>query len=240
MFKSTNDFFDSVKTGNVTQIDIEEYVYKKTKKHNLDKLKTFVNDIEFYLFAEKDFLIGDITEKDWEEKHKYYKDQGLETPLTKRENLIKKSNEGIGLNVTNEPDFYYSYDVENLFYPFEFFCIYELEKYVTKLINDFSIQNTNLKHENIFCNNGFVLFEYILKEYVRQAKGRQTDLLFYYWKMYNNEPQYIHQRPTDFFIWFDKEYSEISGQLKTYHNVKTPQKEKDFSNALDWFKLQNS
>jgi hypothetical protein len=109
----------------------------------------------------------------------------------------------------------------------------------TELIEVKTNQIASPKHEKIFCNNGFVLFEYILKEYVRLAKGRQTDLLFYYWKMYDNEPQYIHQRPTDFFIWFDKEYSEISGQLKTYDNVKTPQKEKDFSNSLDWFKLQN-
>lgn len=97
------------------------------------------------------------------------------------------------------------------------------------------------KHENIFCNNGFELFDHILKECIKPkgVKGRQSDLIFYYWKMYNNKPQFIHQRPTEFFTWFDKKYSETSGQLKTYDNVKTTPKEKDFSLALDWFKLQN-
>lgn len=102
-----------------------------------------------------------------------------------------------------------------------------------------SINILNPKHENMFCNNGFVLFEHILNEYVKPTKGRQSDLIYYYWKMYENEPQYIHQRPTEFFNWFEKEYKEITGQLKTLLQVVTPQRNKDFSNALSWFKQQN-
>ncbi|UQD55869.1 hypothetical protein [Flavobacterium sp. K5-23] len=115
------------------------------------------------------------------------------------------------------------------------------ENEVFVIQNDVSKVQKKQKHENIFCNNGFELFEYILKEHIRpvNTKGRQSDLIFYYWKMYNNKPQFIHQRPTEFFTWFDKEYSETSGQLKTYDNVKTTPKEEDFSLALDWFKLQN-
>lgn len=116
----------------------------------------------------------------------------------------------------------------------------------TKIIKFLELQKlypttikTNLKHESIFCNNGFKLFEYILNEYIKPIKGRQSDLIFYYWKMYKNEPQYIHQRPTEFFNWFENNYNEVFGQLKTLSQVETPQRNKDYSNALNWFKLQN-
>lgn len=104
--------------------------------------------------------------------------------------------------------------------------------------NQITIQNTNPKHENIFCNNGFVLFEHILNEYIKPTKGRQTDLIFYYRKMYDNKPQYIHQKPTEFFNWFEREYDEVFGQLKTLSQVETPQRNKDYSRALNWFKQQ--
>lgn len=90
----------------------------------------------------------------------------------------------------------------------------------------------------MFSNNGFELFEHILNEYVKpkETKGRKSDLIYYYWEMYSSTPQYIHQRPAPFFKWFDKEYNETTGQLKTYDNVKTDQRKKDYSTALDWFK----
>ncbi|OXB08875.1 hypothetical protein B0A81_06855 [Flavobacterium plurextorum] len=97
------------------------------------------------------------------------------------------------------------------------------------------------KNSEMFSNNGFELFEYILNENVKpkETKGRKSDLIYYYWEMYNSTPQYIHQRPAPFFKWFDKEYNETTGQLKTYDNVKTPQRIKDYSTALEWFKSKN-
>lgn len=90
----------------------------------------------------------------------------------------------------------------------------------------------------MFSNNGFELFEHILTEYVKpkDKKGRKSDLIYYYWEMHNSNPQYIHQKPTPFFKWFDKKYTDTTGQLKTYDNVKTDQRKKDYSTALDWFK----
>ena len=116
------------------------------------------------------------------------------------------------------------------------------EKIYSDLINELNLRLvekiTNPKHENIFCNNGFELFNYILKEYVKPAKGRQSDLIFYHRKMYDNKPQFIHQRPTEFFNWFENNYDEVFGQLKTLSQVETPQRNKDFSDALEWFKTQ--
>jgi hypothetical protein len=117
------------------------------------------------------------------------------------------------------------------------------EKIYSDLINELNLRLvekiTNPKHEHIFCNNGFELFNHILKEYVKPTKGRQSDLIFYHRKMYDNKPQFIHQRPTEFFNWFENNYDEVFGQLKTLSQVETPQRNKDFSDALEWFKLQN-
>jgi hypothetical protein len=92
----------------------------------------------------------------------------------------------------------------------------------------------------IFSNNGFELFEYILNECVKPKEkiGRKSDLIYFYWEMYNSKPQYIHQRPAPFFEWYEEKYNETTGQLKTYDNVKTDQRIKDYSTALEWFKLK--
>jgi hypothetical protein len=117
----------------------------------------------------------------------------------------------------------------------------------TKIIEFLKIKKQNLtstvktkttqKHENIFCNNGFELFEHILKEYVKPNRGRQADLIYYHRKMFADN--YIHQRPTEFFKWFESNYDEVIEQTKTLSEVETPQRNKDYSNALEWFKLQN-
>ncbi|RTY81879.1 hypothetical protein EKL99_11110 [Flavobacterium sp. ZB4P23] len=93
----------------------------------------------------------------------------------------------------------------------------------------------------MFSNNGFELFEYLLNEHVKPKETirRKSDLIYYYWEMYNSKTQYIHQRPATFFKWFDEKYNETTGQLKTYNDVKTPQRIKDYSTALDWFKSKN-
>jgi hypothetical protein len=95
------------------------------------------------------------------------------------------------------------------------------------------------KHENIFYNNGFVLFEHILNEYVKTKRGRLSDIHFFYWSMFDNKPQFIHQRPERFKEWFFENYKEDLGKIKTYNEVDNPDRQKHYSNALDWFKLQN-
>ena len=81
------------------------------------------------------------------------------------------------------------------------------------------------------------MFEYILNEYVKPNRGRQADLIYYQRKMFADN--YIHQRPTEFFKWFERNYDVVIEQTKTLSEVENPQRNKDYSNALDWFKLQN-
>lgn len=240
MFKTTNDFFDLVRTGNVTDIDIQEFVYKKTKKHNIEKLKTLLKDIEFYLFVEKEFLISEITPEMWTEKHNYYKEKGKEMPFKEFENIMIKLNAKKGIDTSNEPKYYRYYDEEKIFFPHEFFCIYQLGNYIGKLIDN--VKESNFKHENIFSNNGFILFEHTLKEYVKPkgTKGRLSDIHFFYRSMFDSKPQFIHQRPERFKEWFFENYDyEDLGKIKTYSQVKNPNRLKHYSIALEWFKNQS-
>ena len=95
------------------------------------------------------------------------------------------------------------------------------------------------KNSHIFCNNGFELFNHILNEYVKPNRGRLSDIHFFYWSMFDNKPQLIHQRPERFKEWFFENYNEDLGKIKTYKEVDSPDRQKHYTNALNWFKLQN-
>ena len=106
-----------------------------------------------------------------------------------------------------------------------------------KINNTHKIISVN-KHQDIFCNNGFELFDYILKEYIKpkEIRGRYEDLSYYYRRLFDDK--FIHQRPEPFKVWFNMEYEEEFSKIKTLYQVETPQRKKDFSNALGWFKTQ--
>lgn len=134
--------------------------------------------------------------------------------------------------------------IDSVFETINFFHPQESELHSLDFFNKPSVEKPISKnYSEIFSNNGFVLFEYILANYVKAKgeKGRMSDLIYFYWKMYNQNktPQYIHRKPTDFFKWFDEKYIETSGQLKTLQYVTTVNREKYYSLALDWFKSLN-
>jgi hypothetical protein len=237
MFSNTNDFFEEVVIGNATVIDIKNYVKKISDNHNLENIKTILNDLEFFKYTYLEEIESKITTELINKKINDYDLKGIELPIREHKNHINislnKKNGNKNLDEVSK-----NLDLEKMFYTHELFTLNQLENYLKSLIKPKVFKP---KHENIFSNNGFVLFEHILNEYVKpiNSKGRQTDLIFYHRKMYETKPQYIHQKPTDFFIWFDNEYEETTGQLKTLLQVENPQRNKDFSNALNWFKLQN-
>ena len=91
---------------------------------------------------------------------------------------------------------------------------------------------------NMFSNNGFKLFEYILSEYVKPKNtiGRFEDLSFFYRCMFDDK--YIHQRPEPFRDWFIREYKDEFSKIKTKAQTTNPQRKKDYSTALEWFNTQ--
>jgi hypothetical protein len=199
MFNNTNDFFDLVREGNVSQIDIQEFVYKKTKKHKTDKLTTLLKDIEFYLFTEKENLIAEITPEMWEEKHNYYKAKGENIPYKEIENIMIKLKKNKGIDTKDEPKYYRYYDEIELFFPTEFFCIYQLKNYITKLI-----QNTNAKQDNLFLkSNSFNNFNQYIKLHIIEP---YVDYSYLFQRMLN-EKIIDKIRHIDFIEWlFINEY----------------------------------
>lgn len=116
-----------------------------------------------------------------------------------------------------------------------------------KTIQKFETKNTtnNLTEEEkiyseIFSNNGFKLFEYLLDEFITKKRGRFADISFYYWKMYKNKPKYIHQNPEVFRLWFCEKYDEEFSKIKTLTEVNDQKgnRNRNYSSALNLFKTK--
>lgn len=92
------------------------------------------------------------------------------------------------------------------------------------------------RNENIFANNGYILFTHILENYIKEknTRGRYKDLSYFYRKLYNDK--YIHQKPEPFRLWFIGSYDEEFSKLNTLIETKNAQREKDYSSSLHWFK----
>jgi len=235
MFKNTNNFFKKVATGNVSQIDINTYIQKVTDNHKLENLKILLKDLEFFIFIYEDEIRGDITIEMIQKRISEYKKNDKEIPIDKTPE-IKNIKTGEIIFEGRE-----SYDIEKLFYPYDMFCIRQLRNYVNHLISSKTKQDNLInKHEHIFSNNGFILFEHLLSNYVKSGRGRKSDIAFFYWEMFNDKNHFIHQRPESFKNWFFSTYNnEDLGKLKTYDMVKNPNRIKDYSTALEWFKTLN-
>lgn len=109
--------------------------------------------------------------------------------------------------------------------------------------SDISETKENNLHNDIFSNNGFELFSYILKNFIapKGERGRYADLSFYYWRMFDATPKFIHQRPEPFKNWFCQTYQESFEKIKTLTEV-TDQKgnrNRHYSTAIDWFNKQS-
>lgn len=239
MFKSTNHFFEKVATGNVANLDIKRYVNLITENHKLENLKTLEYDISFFIFILSEDLQAEIKDEDWQKKFEYYKQKGEKMPFYKVPNLDYIINKKKGLPYENIPEFVESFDTEKIFYPHALFSIRQLENYVKKLISEKN-EPSDPKHENIFCNNGFVLFEYLQENFVmpKNERGHHKDVLFCYHKLFNSKPKYIHQKIQTFLDWYNPLYVDEINQTKTYDEVKTIKREKLYSTTLDLFKHQ--
>ncbi|MGV0969455.1 MULTISPECIES: hypothetical protein [unclassified Empedobacter] len=93
-------------------------------------------------------------------------------------------------------------------------------------------------HQQIFVNNGFLLFEYILNNYVSENKGRKADLNFYYRKLY--KAGYIIEscEPKYFRDWYEITFNDDFGQIKTISEVYTDNRNTYYDTSLEWFKQQ--
>jgi len=133
-FNNTNDFFEEVTNGNVAITDIKRYINSITDNHNIEYLKSLKKDIELFIFIYKEDLFAEITDKDWQEKFKYYKQRGEKPPVLKYENIERKLNKTKDKPYEHLPEFVEYYDKEKIFYPYNLFSIRQVEYYINSLI----------------------------------------------------------------------------------------------------------
>lgn len=142
------------------------------------------------------------------------KDLNIKTPDTKEFNKLKNC-------------------VINIFHRrFDDFLEEQLNNELSK-IEDKS--NTN-KHENIFCNNGFELFEYLLEYYISKRRGKYEDISYFYRRLFKDN--YIHQKPTPFKEWYNELFNEDIEKIKTTKQSENENRIKHYQLSLDWFKQQ--
>ena len=112
-------FFDLVLSGELGKLDIDNYIQEITDNHNPGKLAKLLNDIEYCLFCDKEERISNLTDKDYKEAFENLKIQGKELPMKTYGSLLNKNGE-----IVKEK--WESLDLEKLFYPYEYFQIYQL------------------------------------------------------------------------------------------------------------------
>lgn len=119
-----------------------------------------------------------------------------------------------------------------------------IENNRTELIKEFDelckVSNIEKKqyetHSDIFKKSGFVLFDYILNNYVRNRRGRKSDLNFYYRKLYNDDFIIESCRAENFKEWYEINYNDDFGQIKTLSEVENESRNQNYTTSLEWFK----
>lgn len=115
------DFFDSVRSGELGILDIENYIESITDGFNLIKLKLLLKDVEYCLFVGKEEKEAEFSKEDIlraiDELSKQKKDIPYITfPDIKNEagEIISEASKIL--------------DLERLLFPYEFYPVYELKK----------------------------------------------------------------------------------------------------------------
>jgi hypothetical protein len=189
MFKSTNNFFKKVYKGNVSDIDIKNYVYVITENEH-HKLITLQKDLSFFIFVIKDEIESNITPENWTEKIEYYSKKGENIPSEIHTNYISKKLNERNENKELKEEFEY-YDLEKIFYPYELFCIRQLENYINNLIG--------LK-ENIytFSEDFIKSYDKNLKRHFQEFKtSDELNYIEYEFKRYKTGIESINYIETD-------------------------------------------
>lgn len=135
-------------------------------------------------------------------------------------------------------------EVSLMYIKYRLKTIQHLKTKTDQLIEKYINPDINEKHQHIFVNNGLILFDYLMKNVVSEKRGRNTDIIFYYWKMYDTKgrKQFIHAKPEKFKRWLENEseYNYYISDWKTFEEVKTIDNKRHnaYAAALEWFKSQ--
>ena len=162
---------DLIRERNLGEPDMLKILKEYTEGYDLELLEALYNEVEIYIGIEKDEMMGKLSKKEFEDKIKEYEELGKELPLLDMNSISK-----IDPKAKATPRL----DLEQLFFPFEFFSVYQFQKMIISKIkekrqknNQEEIQGTILDFSedklevktNLVILQKLGIFDYLIKEH---------------------------------------------------------------------------
>lgn len=102
--------------------------------------------------------------------------------------------------------------------------------------NDTTLNQVPQRDNYPFTNYGKELFEYLMDDDIRSGRGKQADIAYYYWRMFNDK--FVRGIQKDFKIWVEERYSlkEPLGKFRTLVNLQDEIRNKKYQAAVEWLR----
>ena len=162
---------DLIRERNLGEPDMLKILKEYTEGYDLELLEALYNEVEIYIGIEKDKMSGKISKKEIDDKIKEYEKLGKELPLLDMSSISKIDPKAKATPIL---------DLEQLFFPFEFFSVYQFQKMIISKIKekrqknnqeeiqgailDFSEDKLEVK-TNLVILQKLGIFDYLIKEH---------------------------------------------------------------------------
>ena len=162
---------DLIRKSNLGEPDMLKILKEYTEGYDLELLEALYDEVEIYIGIEKDKMMGKLSKKEFEDKIKEYEELGKELPLLDMSSITKIDPKAKATPIL---------DLEQLFFPFEFFSVYQFKKMIISKIkekreknNQEEIQGTILDFSedklevktNLVILQKLGIFDYLIKEH---------------------------------------------------------------------------
>ena len=162
---------DLIRESNLGEPDMLKILKEYTEGYDLELLEALYNEVEIYIGIEKDKMMGKLSKKEFENKIKEYEKLGKELPFLDMSSISKIDPKAKEIRIL---------DSEQLFFPFEFFSVYQFQKMIISKIKekrqknnqeeiqgailDFSEDKLEVK-TNLVILQKLGIFDYLIKEH---------------------------------------------------------------------------
>ena len=162
---------DLIRKRNLGEPDMLKILKEYTEGYNLELLEALHNEVENYIGIEKDEMRGKISKEEIDDKIKEYKELEKELPVLDMSFISKIDPKAKATPIL---------DLEQLFFPFEFFSVYQFQKMIISKIKekrqknnqeeiqgtifDFSEDKLEVK-TNLVILQKLGIFDYLIKEH---------------------------------------------------------------------------
>ena len=162
---------DLIRESNLGEPDMLKILKEYTEGYNLELLEALHKEVENYIGIEKDEMRGKISKEEIDDKIKEYKELEKELPVLDMSFISKIDPKAKATPIL---------DLEQLFFPFEFFSVYQFKKMIISKIKekrqknnqeeiqgvilDFSEDKLEVK-TNLVILQKLGIFDYLIKEH---------------------------------------------------------------------------